>query len=203
MVEEGNFSILVWWKKKKRKKIAILILISVKFPNFDFGPWTFLSFHPKKCRRVTWIQHDMCHVMSLNRYHIMVFVADRSNERLKPTGLNFTRVNWLDFFLQRPKFKLKNFTGTKSTLYPNIKELSHLCLIEKVIKQEETKVSTKDVISIELDILVGCSLFRSVWSVLSCWRCFLLVRRDVFGNGVFCERCFYVASLQFHCSIMD
>jgi hypothetical protein len=49
MVEECNFYVLVRWKKKKRKKIAILILIlvPVKFPNVDFDPWTFLSFHQK------------------------------------------------------------------------------------------------------------------------------------------------------------
>jgi hypothetical protein len=34
-------------RRKKEKKIAILILILVKFSNFDFGPWAFLSFHQK------------------------------------------------------------------------------------------------------------------------------------------------------------
>jgi hypothetical protein len=48
----------------------------------------------------------------------MVFFADRSNEGLKPMGLNFTEANWMVWFLQGPKFKLKNFTGTKSTIYP-------------------------------------------------------------------------------------
>jgi hypothetical protein len=43
-VEEGNFSVLMRWKKKKRKKIAILILVPVKFPNFDFGPCNIPEF---------------------------------------------------------------------------------------------------------------------------------------------------------------
>jgi hypothetical protein len=48
----------------------------------------------------------------------MVFFADKSNEGLKPMGLNFTGANWVDFFLQGSKSKLVNFTGTKSTFYP-------------------------------------------------------------------------------------
>jgi hypothetical protein len=48
----------------------------------------------------------------------MVFFADKSNEGLKPMGLNFTGANWVDFFLQGPKSKLENFTGTKNTFYP-------------------------------------------------------------------------------------
>jgi hypothetical protein len=50
----------------------------------------------------------------------MVFFADRSNEGLKSMGLNFTGANWVNFFLQGPKSKLENFTGTKSTIYPII-----------------------------------------------------------------------------------
>jgi hypothetical protein len=32
--------------------------------------------------------------------------------------LNFTGANWVYFFLQGPKSKFGNFTGTKSTFYP-------------------------------------------------------------------------------------
>jgi hypothetical protein len=62
----------------------------------------------------------MADAMSLNTCHIMVYFADRSNEGLKSMGLNFTGANWVEFFLQGPKSKLKNFTGTKNTIYPII-----------------------------------------------------------------------------------
>jgi hypothetical protein len=52
-----------------------------------------------------------------------------------------------------------------------------------------------------LDALVGCSLLISVWSVFSCRHCFLWFGTNVFGKGVFCGRCFFVALLQFHCSL--
>jgi hypothetical protein len=91
-------------------------LVPVKFPNFDFGPGHFCLFTKNNAD----VSHEsnMAYAMSLNPCHIMVFFADRSNEGLKPMGLNFTGANWMVFFLQGPKSKLTNFTGTKSTIYP-------------------------------------------------------------------------------------
>jgi hypothetical protein len=68
----------------------------------------------------------MVSATSLNPCHIMVFFAHILNEGLNPMGLNFTGANWVDFFLQGPKSKLGNFTGTKNTFYPNINQTSNL-----------------------------------------------------------------------------
>jgi hypothetical protein len=67
----------------------------------------------------------------------MVFFAHILNEGLKPMGLNFTGTNWVDFFLQGLKFKLKNFTGTKSTFYPKSynKSSSHYQTKSKLFKK--------------------------------------------------------------------
>jgi hypothetical protein len=52
--------------------------------------------------------------------HRLVHLPERS-QGLKSIGLNFSGANWVVFFLQGPKPKCKNFTGTKSTFYATLK----------------------------------------------------------------------------------
>jgi hypothetical protein len=74
------------------------------------------------------LESNMASATSLNPCHIMVFFADISNEGLKPMGLNFTGINWMSFYLQGPKSKLKNFTGTKNTIYQKKKVILFIYL---------------------------------------------------------------------------
>jgi hypothetical protein len=63
----------------------------------------------------------MTSAMSLNPCHIMVFFVDRSNEGLKPMGLNFTRANWMDYIFTGTKIQIENFYGEeKHILSPRI-----------------------------------------------------------------------------------
>jgi hypothetical protein len=67
-------------EENEKKKFAILILVPVKFLNFDVGPcknfdfdhWTFLFFHKKNAD----VSHEsnITFVMSLNSCQIMVFL---------------------------------------------------------------------------------------------------------------------------------
>jgi hypothetical protein len=81
--------------------MLILILVPVKFTNFDFGSWAFLSFSQKNDVSP---ESNMTSATSLNPCHVIVFFADISNEGLN--GFKFYRSKLDGFFLHGPKSKL-------------------------------------------------------------------------------------------------
>jgi hypothetical protein len=123
--EKCNFYVLVRCKKKKKIVIVIVILVPVKFANFDFGPhkitkfwfWSLVIFVFSQKNADMSHEFNMASAMSLNSSYIIIFLR-QIKWGTKISEFKFYRGKLDEFFLQGPKPKLKNFIGTKSTIYP-------------------------------------------------------------------------------------
>jgi hypothetical protein len=81
----------------------------------------------------------------------------------------------------RQNFVAAFFSKVFADIHAIISQMYTFCLYQKLLA-----------VSTELNVLVGCSLLKSMWSV---YVVALLFGRDEFGMVDFCGRCFYAASL--------